>query len=181
MHKKVFIIMIALVFLLTGCLSGGGVVSQHYELENVMEDEAGNESHVYTAPDTTVPQAAATIQEDSSPEEVSAEDEERMFLVYDDRTIQVMEDSQNPGDTLVEVSEQEFVENNYSPSMLETYAMFRIMSDLYNMGARTRDKQYEGYVGTNGNYHRDPSTRGSNRSGSVNSTGTRGGGFGFGK
>ncbi|MGY4690883.1 DUF4247 domain-containing protein [Salibacterium sp. K-3] len=181
MRKKVLIIFTALILLLTGCLSQGGVASQHYELENVMEDEAGNESHVYRAENSTVPEAVETIREDSEPVEVSEEDEERMFLVYEDRTIQVMKDAEQPEDSLVEVSEQEFVENNYRPSMLETYAMFRIMSDLYNMGSRNRDREYEGYVGTNGQYHRDPSTRGSNRSGSVTSTGTRGGGSGFGK
>ncbi len=166
---------------MTGCTSSNDVVSRNYELENVMEDNANNESYIYRAEAAAVPEVAETIQQDSEPVETSAEDDERMFLVYEDRTIQVMEDPEQPQDSLVEVSEKEFVKNNYSPSLLETYAIYRIIRGLYNMGNQDRDREYQGYVTTGGNYHRNPGETGSNRSGSVNSKGTRGGGPGSGK
>ncbi|MDQ0299330.1 hypothetical protein J2S78_001750 [Salibacterium salarium] len=181
MPKKVIIGFIVTAVLLTGCIPSGDFIADTYDLENVMEDDANNESYVYRAAGETVPEVAQTIQGEDEPEDISEEDEERMFLAYEDRLVQVMEDPEEQQDTLVEVSEKEFVENNYSPSMLETYAMFRIIGDLYNMGNQNRDRGYEGYVGTGGNYHQNPGERGSNRSGSVSSTNNRGGGLGTGK
>ncbi|RSL33362.1 DUF4247 domain-containing protein [Salibacterium salarium] len=179
-RSKAIIGCILTTVLLSGCLSGD-FISNTYELENVMEDGANNQSSIYRAEGSTVPEVAETIQGETKPEDVSSEDEERMFLVYQDRTVQVMEDPENQQDALVEVSEKEFVENNYSPSLLETYAMYRIIGDLYNMGGQNRDRGYEGYVGTGGNYHKNPGNKGSNRSGSVSSTNSRGGGLFSGK
>ncbi|MFC0272535.1 hypothetical protein ACFFIX_13935 [Metabacillus herbersteinensis] len=102
-----------------------------------------------------------------------------MFLVYDDHLVQVMRDEETATNSLVEVSDKEFVRRNFSPSLLESYAIFSIINSLYNFGNRNRtDNQYGGYVGSGGTYQKSGGSIGSVRGqGSTQ----RGGGPGFGK
>src|SRR5690242_14445620 len=96
---------------LTGCSKS---VSDSYPLESVTGN--GKEtSRVYRAANKTVPEVAKELTENKKPQEASKEDDERMFLVYSDEWYNIQKDPKNAKDTLIEVSNTEFVRNNYSP------------------------------------------------------------------
>jgi hypothetical protein len=155
-------------------------MANNYPLEDVVSDDRQNTSKVYRAENQSVPEVANILVKQSQPEEISKEDPERMFLIYNDRLIQVMRDAQKPEDTLVEVSEKEFVRRNYDTSFLEAYFMYRIVDSLFDLGGR-RGRGYGGYVNENGRYSKNTGTGGSIRYGSVRGTNPRGSGPGVGK
>jgi hypothetical protein len=92
-----------------------------------------------------------------------------------------MQDTKKPTDSLVEVSEKEFVRRHYNTSFLETYLMFSIVNSMFGMGGIRRDQGYGGYIGTGGRYSRDVGGSGSIRYGSIGANNPRGGGPGVGK
>jgi hypothetical protein len=176
---KSAIVMLAVVVFLTGC-GGNNFIASNYSLEDVVTDDRQNTSKVYRAENKAVPEVANILAKQEQPKEISKEDPERMFLVYNDRLIQVMRDAQQPADSLIEVSEKEFVRNNYNTSFLEAYLMYSIVDSLFGMGGR-RQGGYGGYVGENGRYSKNTGAGGSIRYGSIRGTNPRGGGPGVGK
>ena len=51
-------------------------------------------------------------------QQASKEDENQMFLVYSDKIYNLQKDKEKPSDTLIEISNKEFVRQNYQPSFL---------------------------------------------------------------
>ena len=54
-----------------------------------------------------------------------------MFLVYSDKMYNLQKDKEKPSDTLIEVSNEEFVRQNYQPSFLQGYIMGSILNDIF--------------------------------------------------
>jgi hypothetical protein len=179
---KVFVIALSAAVLLAGC--GGGVaaaIENQYPLESVVEGEAGSTSKVYRVANQTVPEVAKTLAKQDKPKETSKEDPERMFLVYDNQLVHLMRDIEAPEDTLVEISNKEFVRRHYNTSFLEAYLMYSVVSNLFGMGGIRRDQGYGGYIDTSGRYSRNAGNTGSIRYGSIGGNSPRGGGPGVGK
>lgn len=77
-------------------------VQDTYPLESV--NGSGNStSYVYRASDRTVPEVAQELSDQRQPDQISAENTERMFLVYQDEYYHLQQDPNKPEDTLVEV------------------------------------------------------------------------------
>lgn len=173
---------------ITGCGGAANDIARQYPLEDVVYGDAGYEARVYRAADSPVPQVVRQLSNQDPPVEVSKEDSERMFMVYNDRLIHVMKDAKDPADSLIEVAQKEFVRSHYDLSILETYAILDIVDDMFDLGVKYRrykeKKEYEagygGYVGTGGGYARYGG-KGSVRYGSVHGPNPRGGGPGTGK
>lgn len=175
--------MLSAVVLLSGC-GGGGIadsINKQYPFESAVTGDGGTQSLVYRAENQTVQEVAKTLSAKASPKESSKEDPERMFLVYNDQLIHIMKDTKKPADSLVEVSDREFVRRHYNTSILETYLMFSIVNSMFGMGGIRRDQGYGGYIGSGGRYSRDVGGSGSIRYGSVGASNPRGGGPGVGK
>lgn len=158
-------------------------VAGKYPLEDVVYGDQG-ESHVYRVADRSVPDVADSLAEKYKPLETSKRDEERMFLVYEGVLVQLMRDVKNPQDTLIEVSDKEFVRNHYDMSLLEAYLLVEIVDELFDIGYKTRknrNRDYDGYITPGGRYSKSTNRGGSIRYGSVGGNNPRGGGVGFGK
>jgi hypothetical protein len=177
---KSAIVLLTIVVFLTSCGAGNNFIANNYPLEDVVTDDRQNTSKVYRAENQPVPEVANILFKQSQPKEISKQDPDRMFLVYNDRLIQVMRDAQKPEDTLVEVSEKEFVRRNYDTSFLEAYLMYSIVDSLFDLRGK-RHRGYGGYVGENGRYSKNTGTGGSIRYGSIGGANPRGGGPGVGK
>ena len=54
-----------------------------------------------------------------------------MFLVYSDKIYNLQKDKEKPSDTLIEISNKEFVRQNYQPSFLQGYIMGSILNDIF--------------------------------------------------
>lgn len=148
--------------LLSAC--GSVNVEQTYPLESV-SGEGNQTSYVYRAAGETVPEVANALAEQKKPQQMSAEDAERMFLVYADQIIHVQQDPDQPDDTLVEVDSTEYVRQNYSPSFLEGYLLASLIGDLFDSKTRSYGN-YRGYSSKTTN----PPASGSYRAPTANDT-----------
>lgn len=139
---KLFIAFALVTSLVSGC--GSQSVSATYPLESVTQ-KGSETSKVYRAADKTVPQVAQELSEQRKPLEVSKEDPDRMFLVYNDEWYHLQRDPQKPSDTLIEVDNKEFVRQNYNPGFLEGYILGSILNDLFDSHKRYPGN-YRGYT-----------------------------------
>ncbi|MCP1356513.1 DUF4247 domain-containing protein [Aneurinibacillus migulanus] len=127
---------------LAGCTSQA--MGSSYPLESVTQD-GKQQSRVYRAENKTVPQVAEELSEQKKPKEISKEDNDQMFLVYSDEWYNLQKDPNKPEDTLIEVSNLEFVRQNYNPSFLEGYILASILDDLFDSHKRYGGS-YRGYA-----------------------------------
>ncbi|GAA3322721.1 hypothetical protein GCM10020331_043730 [Ectobacillus funiculus] len=140
MIQRLFALILAVVFsvsALTGCISqrstsGGTSSLAGYPLESVSQN--GNQrSYVYRAANETVPQVARKFTEQHKPTQSSKEDNQQMFLVYSDELYSIQQDKDKPSDTLIEVSNKEFVQQNYSLSFFcRGIFLASILNDLFD-------------------------------------------------
>ncbi|MFC4766666.1 DUF4247 domain-containing protein [Effusibacillus consociatus] len=141
-YLKLFMAAALAVSLVSGC--GSRSVSETYQLESVTQN-GPQASRVYRAENKTVPQVAQELAEQRTPREISKEDPERMFLVYPDEWYHLQRDPQKPGDTLIEISSKEFIQQNYSPGFLEGYILAEILDELFD-AHKHYSGNYRGYT-----------------------------------
>ncbi|MGG2093562.1 DUF4247 domain-containing protein [Bacillus sp. S13(2024)] len=137
-----FVFIIAL-FALSGC-DNDKEVKDLYPLESVVKD-GKQESYVYRAANESVPNIAKKLADQKKPEQMSKEDENQMFLVYPDEWYNIQKDKEKSSDTLIEVSNKEFVRQNYQPSFLEGYIVGSIVSNLFD-SHKSYYGDYRGYT-----------------------------------
>jgi len=119
-------------------------VSESFPLESVNKN--GKEtSYVYRAENQTVPEVAQEIADEKKPKEISKEDTERMFLVYNDEVYHIQKDPNKPEDTLIEVSSKEYVRNNYASDFLRGYITASIIGSLFDSVGSWGSGNYRGY------------------------------------
>ena len=75
-----------------------------------------------------------------------------MFLVYSDKIYNLQKDKEKPSDTLIEISNKEFVRQNYQPSFLQGYIMGSILNDIFG----SRKSSYGDYRGYNDRQNHKP-------------------------
>ncbi|WP_211750312.1 DUF4247 domain-containing protein [Paenibacillus sp. Marseille-Q4541] len=127
---KITLVLSLVVSLLSGC--GAPAVKDTYPLESV--NGSGNStSYVYRAANLTVPEVANELMEDQTPDEVSPQDTERMFLVYPRELYHLQKDPDKPEDTLIEVDSKEYVQQNYSSSFLQGYITASILDSMFDV------------------------------------------------
>lgn len=118
-------------------------IQEQYPLESV-NGSGDQTSYVYRASGQSVPEVASALIERRQPQQQSAEDTERMFLVYADEIIQLQQDPEAPEDTLIEVDSKEYVRHNYNPGFLEGYLLASLIDDLFDHGRY--GGKYRGYT-----------------------------------
>lgn len=69
---------------------------------------------MYRAANRSVPEVAKELINEREPQQASKEDENQMFLVYSDKIYNLQKDKEKPSDTLIEISNKEFVRQNYN-------------------------------------------------------------------
>lgn len=133
--------------LLTGCSASGSsrpVVNGGYPLISVSKNGI-QESFIYQAKKQSVPEVAKKLSEQKKPDQISKNDSRQMFLVYSDELYDLQKDKKNPENTLIEVSNKEFVRDNYSASFLKGYLSAVLLERLYNLG-KDAIGNYRGYT-----------------------------------
>lgn len=141
-YLKIFLAGALAISLLSGC--GAQPVSSNYPLESVTQN-GSQASSVYRAANKTVPQVAQEIAADRKPDQMSKEDAERMFLVYPDMWYHLQRDPQKPADTLIEVSNTEYVRQNYASDFLKGYLLATLIDNLFG-GRNYYPGNYRGYT-----------------------------------
>ncbi|WP_322906161.1 DUF4247 domain-containing protein [Paenibacillus campi] len=143
---KIILALSLVVSLLSGCGFGSNNKIT-YPLESVSRN-GNSTSYVYRAANQTVPAVAEQLADQRKPQQISAQSQERMFLVYNDELIQVQRDPAKPADTLIEVDSQQYVQQNYSSSFLQGYLTASILHSLFGSGG------YGGYGSYGGGTYR---------------------------
>ncbi|MEX0414934.1 DUF4247 domain-containing protein [Bacillus sp. C30] len=139
-------------YALSGCQSGQAKsIQDRYPLESVAKD-GKQESYVYRAANRSVPEVAKELISERKPKQASKEDENQMFLVYSDKMYNLQKDKEKPSDTLIEISNEEFVRQNYQPSFLQGYIMGSILNDIFG----SRKSSYGDYRGYNDRQNHKP-------------------------
>lgn len=141
---KLLLVLSFLVSLLSGCGAPPNV-KESYPLESVNRD--GNaSSYVYRAAGKSVPVVAKELSEENQPDDISAENNERMFLVYGDDFYHLQQDPAKPEDTLIEIDSKEYVRRNYDSSFLQGYLTAVLISDLFDSLSGKYSGGYRGYT-----------------------------------
>ncbi|MDM5190475.1 DUF4247 domain-containing protein [Bacillus sp. DX4.1] len=130
-------------FVLSGC-DNEKSIQDRYPLESVAKD-GKQESYVYRAANRSVPEVAKELIDEKEPKQASKEDENQMFLVYSDKIYNLQKDKEKPSDTLVEISNKEFVRQNYQPSFLQGYILASILDDIFD-SRKSYHGDYRGYT-----------------------------------
>ncbi|MDP4098668.1 DUF4247 domain-containing protein [Paenibacillus sp. P96] len=139
-NLKIILALCLFMSVLSGC--GSPSVKDTYPLESV--NGSGNAtSYVYRAADKTVPEVAQELVNSRTPEQMSPESKERMFVVYADEWYHLQQDPQKPADTLIEVDTRQYVQQNYSSSFLQGYLVASLLDDLFDT---MRGGSYRGYT-----------------------------------
>ncbi|AQQ52009.1 DUF4247 domain-containing protein [Planococcus lenghuensis] len=180
MRHKLGLALIIMTLLLAGC-GAASFIEDQYALVDIVTDAQGEESRVYRAPDSTIAAVVAEIDSQLPAEQISEEIDGKVVMIYEDRIIQVMEDVSGTGDTLIEVSTEEFVENNYGTNFFLIYGLASLADDFFDIKKKKQGSYlYSGYI-NNGRYIKNAGGTGSIRFGSPGTDGIRGGGPGTGK
>lgn len=134
--------------LIAGLLSAcGQSVQDTYPLESVYSN--GNQtSYVYRAHNQTVPEVANDIKSNRQPNQMSETNLSEMFLVYDTEWYNIQQDPDNPSDSLIEVDNIQFVQNNYDSSFLQAYIAAELIDELFDSleHSSKNNRKYRGYT-----------------------------------
>ncbi|MCC3381154.1 DUF4247 domain-containing protein [Paenibacillus farraposensis] len=138
---KIIVALSLFVSVLSGC--GAPNVKDTYPLESV-SGSGNSTSYVYRAAGKTVPEVAQELKEQRTPEQMSPQSNERMFLVYSDEWYHLQQDPAKKEDTLIEVDSKKYVEQNYSSSFLKGYLTATVLDALFN--SLRGSGSYRGYT-----------------------------------
>jgi hypothetical protein len=141
------------VALLTGCADAGTYVKDHYPLIKA-EGQGSQVVKVYTAEGKDVPTVAGELAAEEHPRETSKQSPNQMFLVYDDKIINLQKDPQNAANTLVEIDTIAYAKEHYDSSFLQGYLTASILHSLFGGGwfnSPPAANGYRGYTSVNPN------------------------------
>ncbi|RIW27089.1 DUF4247 domain-containing protein [Bacillus salacetis] len=199
--KKPLAVLILLVVMLAGCGpgagSGGGsifkegvadFINNNYTFSDTVASgtDNSNYSEVYIAENQSIDEVAQAIQDHQEPAKVSEKKDNRQVLVYDQLFVILTADDQNSANTMIEVANDQFVRNNYSPDFFDGLLLLWVLDEVLDVddwGKKQRLKCrnnpelcYGGYSSSGGSfkgYNKSPIRGGSSS--------VRGGGPGAGK
>ncbi|WP_456272961.1 DUF4247 domain-containing protein [Bacillus sp. AK031] len=198
MKKSIVIVLISMLLLAAcGTSSGGGsifkegvveFINNNYTFSDTVASAAENSnySEIYIAENQSIDDVAQAIQDHQEPVRISDKKDNKQVLVYDQLFVILTEDEQNASNTMIEVANDQFVRNNYSPDFFDGLLLLWVLDEVLDVddwGKKQRLKCrnnpelcYRGYSysgGTFKGYNKSPVRGGSSS--------VRGGGPGAGK
>ncbi|UOQ94129.1 DUF4247 domain-containing protein [Halobacillus shinanisalinarum] len=157
------------------------LIKQGFPLLDTVRTDRGI-SKIYMTQELTLPKVAELLETNRAPEEVSQRNDGKQVLVYPDDFVILQESDAEPGLVLIELSSDEFVRNNYSPSFFQGLLAYSLLNRMLDSNDWSRRRAstcqstgncYGGY-GMYGGFN-------SGSSGSFRGSSNRGGGPGAGK
>jgi Domain of unknown function (DUF4247) len=146
MKKPLLPLLLSVVLLLAACGSntGGGSlfkegIAEFINNEYVIHDtvssvsNSSNFSEIYIAENQSIEEVSSTISGHIEPVEKSEIKDDKQVLVYDQLFVILTKDEENTANTYIEVANDEFVKNNYSPSFFNGLLLFWVLDDLLDV------------------------------------------------
>jgi hypothetical protein len=144
---KLILVFVLGTTLLAGCANSSNNqsdVAGGYPL--ISQSKNGNqESYLYLAKMQSVPQVAQKLSKQKKPDQISKVSNNQMFLAYPNELYNIQKDKKNLKNTLIEVSNKEFVRNNYSSTFLNGYLSAVLLDRLFQSGG-SHAGNYRGYT-----------------------------------
>lgn len=166
-----------LVIVLAGCGSAiDGVIAKKYQTKDTVKSSVNSSdaAKIYVAKGQSISQVAQYLKKQQTPKKISALQNGKQVLVYNNRFVTLTKSKDNPNNTDIEVASYSFVRDNYRPSFFNGLFTAYFLSSLFNVpnwGSRQmqRCRQsvnpcYGGYTVSGGHYQgptRKPTFRGS--------------------
>ncbi|MEF3302649.1 DUF4247 domain-containing protein [Paenibacillus sp. GYB003] len=138
----VWISMLLVVALLSGCANAANYVKDSYPLVD-MDGKGKTAAKVYEAEGKTVPEVAKELAAQEKPQETSKEDPDQMFLIYDNRVVNLQKNPEKPENTLIEIDSIEYAKQHYDSSFLEGYLTATLVQSIF--GNDWWDSSYKKY------------------------------------
>lgn len=135
--------------LLAACGNAGNYIKDNYSLIDV-QGQGKNTAKIYSVEGKDVPTVAKELANNEKPKETSKESTDQMFLVYDNKIINLQKDPNNASNTLVELDSIEYAKQNYDSSFLQGYVAASLLQSLFGGGwfnsSRSSGSDYRGYT-----------------------------------
>ncbi|TFD97143.1 DUF4247 domain-containing protein [Jeotgalibacillus salarius] len=185
---------VAVMLFVAACGNSGGsifkdgiedFVSTTYTLYDTVESAENSDRYarIYQAENTDLQAVSDELQNHETPDEMSDINDGKQIFIYDNLFVTLTESDEDPGNTMIEVAEEEFARNNYRPSFFEGYLLASLISNVFgNNWSSNRNRQ----CNTNpercyGGYNSAGSYVGKTSTPTIRGSGNRGGGVGSGK
>jgi hypothetical protein len=140
-------IALVLVFsLLMGCSNASNYIKDTYPLVDV-QGKGKDNAKVYNAENKDVPTVAKELTNKEAPKEKSKESTDNMFLIYNEKIINIQKDPVNEKNTLIEIDSIQYAKDNYASSFLQGYLTASILQSVMGGGwfSDNRSSDYRGY------------------------------------
>jgi hypothetical protein len=144
-----WIALLLIISLLTACSDAGKYVQDHYPLVGA-DGKGSNLSKVYSAEGKSVPAVAAELADKEKPKEKSKESVDQMFLLYDNKVINIQKDPKDSNNTLVEIDSVQYAKEHYDSSFLQGFLAASLLQSVLGGGWFNSNKSYDyrGYTQT---------------------------------
>jgi hypothetical protein len=140
---------ILLVFtLLAGCGDASNYIKDNYSLVDV-QGQGKSSAKVYAVEGKDVPTVANELADNEKPKEKSKESKDQMFLVYDNKIVNIQKDPKSESNTLVELDSIEYAKQNYDSSFLQGFVTASILQSILGGGWFNSNRggyDYRGYT-----------------------------------
>lgn len=145
---KTIVCCLLVVALIAGCSNASSYVKDNYPLVNV-QGKGKDSAKIYSAEGKDVPTVANELADKEKPKEHSKESSDQMFLVYQDKIINIQKDPENAKNSLIEIDTIEYAKDHYDSSFLQGYLTATLLQSLFGGGwfnNRNSHTDYKGYT-----------------------------------
>jgi hypothetical protein len=144
-----WIVFVLILSLLTACGDAGNYVKDHYPLVSA-DGKGSNLSKIYVAEGKTVPVVTSELAEKETPKEKSKESADQMFLLYDNKVINIQKDPKDGNNSLIEVDSVQYAKEHYDSSFLQGFLAASLLQSVMGGGwfNSHRSYDYRGYTQT---------------------------------
>ncbi|KKB38246.1 DUF4247 domain-containing protein [Bacillus thermotolerans] len=188
MNKRVvlfFVLLVSAAGLLVGCGAASQIedyIESRYSFVDVITSNYDSaETYVYLAEDQQVQEVANELIQVQEPDETGKYVNGRQVLIYDDQFVIMTENPDNQNQTLIELSDQEFVRNHYNPGFFQGMLLGHMLTNMFGGGWDSSQRNRCGSAYNNDCYGGYGASGGSVSGSSGRGSLFRGGGPGSGK
>lgn len=136
MKKRKMGLFLLLVLVLAGCGNSiQGIVAKKYQMKDTVQSSTNSSdaAKVYVAKGQSISQVAQYLQKQKSPKKMSALQNGKQILVYNNKFVTLTKSKTNSNSTDIEIASYSFVRDNYRPSFFNGLLTAYFLSSLFNV------------------------------------------------
>ena len=118
-------------------------IGNQYQLHDTVTSAENSDqfARIYLAQNQDIASVASDLQSHEEPTEMSEQNNGKQIFIYDNQFVTLTESEDDPSNTMIEIAEEEFVKNNYSPGFFEGYLLASLLGNMFgNNWSRNRNQ-----------------------------------------